>query len=394
MSIQEIARRQLKRRLITKYHLARVVRFPALTLEKLHRTINHDSLMVYFRYQHLNIDTHPWFDRYYRIPPVNYCNFKQAKFYHWISSPDIVNEKPFIVEPNDHPLSVVATLSPVPIEPVDVLRDKDKAIELVYLNPHCKIIIVDSRGQWELFQRYCPEVLNKCKIVRAGTTPKKADFINVEHLTSRINFLCLASDFTKKGVDLLLDAWFEFPGRKKHHLTLACPFVPEKYKKRAENENVKLILKAPLSHKEKETLHRDAHVAIGPLHVDGGGNVMESMEYGLPIITMRSQRSHDQIMNNNGIVVNVPFYFYDEGYGTKWPTWAEFFRLLEKAKSRGDFDQTKDGFVKAFTFFADNPDKIIEMGKRSYELAKNEYSLTLRNQQLHRIYQDILSVQS
>jgi hypothetical protein len=99
-------------------------------------------------------------------------------------------------------------------------------------------------------------------------------------------------------------------------------------------------------------------------------------------------------MNNNGIVVDVPFYFYDEGYGTEWPTWAEFFRLLEKAKSRGDFDQTKDGFVNAFTFFTDNPDKIIEMGKRSHGLAKNEYSLTLRNEQLFRIYQDILSEQS
>ena len=51
---------------------------------------------------------------------------------------------------------------------------------------------------------------------------------------------------------------------------------------------------------------------------------------------------------------------------------------------------SKDGFVKAFTFFTGNPDQIIEMGKRSYELAENEYSLTQRNQQLRRIYQDIL----
>ncbi|MGB2807861.1 MAG: glycosyltransferase [Sedimentisphaerales bacterium] len=394
MAINTILRNQFKTRLITKLHLARVSLFPLITIEKMNRALNHDSLMVYFRYKYHSLDIHPWFDRYYRFPPANYCNFKQAKCYHWITYPDVTNETPFIVEPNDHPLSVVGVLPSVPLEPADVLMHKDRAIELVYQNPQCKKICVESRGQWELFQRYCSDVLNKCEIIRLGTIPKQSYFDNAADSIYKINFLCLASDFINKGVDLLLDAWFEFPGRKTHQLTLACPYVPEKYKKRASCENVRLILKAPLSSKEKETLCRDAHVAIAPLHVDGGGNVMEAMEYGLPIITMRSQRSHDQIMNNNGIVVDVPFYFYDEGYGTKWPTWADFFRLLEKAKSRGDFDQTKDGFVKAFTFFADNPDKIIEMGKRSHELAKNEYSLTLRNQQLRRIYQDILIDQS
>ena len=311
MAINIILRNQFKTRLIIKLHLAKVVLFPALTLEKMYRGINHDAIMVYFPYQHLSLNNHPWFERYYRLPPVNYCNFTQAKCYHWISSPDVINETPFIVEPNDHPLSVVGALPFVPLEPADVLKHKDRAIELVYQNPQCKRIVVESTGQMELFKHYCPGIIDNCEIVRLGTIPNKANFIDAERLMSRINFLCLASDFTRKGVDLLLDAWFAFPGRTKHQLTLACPYIPEKYKKRAENENVKLILKAPLSTQEKETLYRDAHVAIAPLHVDGGANVMEAMEYGLPLVTMRSQRSHDQIMNNNGIIVDVPFYFYD-----------------------------------------------------------------------------------
>lgn len=390
MSIQEISRKKLKRRLIKIFHIARVVRFPSLTLEKIHRAINHDSLMVYFRYQHLSLDIHPWFERHYRFPPVNYCNFKQARCYHWISFPDILNEKPFIVEPNDHPLSIVGSLSPVPIEPGDVLRNKEKTIALVYLNPQCKKILVASRGQWELFERYCPEVLNKCEIVRGGTIPQKDNLADAKRSTGRINFLCLASDFIKKGVDLLLDAWFEFPDRRKHQLIVACPFVPEKYKVKASKENVMFILKAPLSNQEKDKLYRKAHVAIGPLHTDGGVNIMEAMEYGLPIITMRSQSSKDQVMNKNGIVVDVPFYFYDEGYGVKWPTWGGFFRLLEDAKFNGDFDVAKEGFVKAFTFFSRNPEQIKEMGKRSYELASNEHSLIRRNQQLLKIYKNIL----
>lgn len=389
MSIQETSRKQLKRKLITKFRLSRVVRFLALTGEKIHRATNPDLLMVYFRYQHLSLDTHPWFDRYYRIPPVNYCNFKKARCYHWISSPDILNEKPFIVEPNDHPLSIVGALSPVPIEPVDVIKNMDKAVELVYLNPQCKKILVESTGQWELFARYCPEVLNKCEIVRLGTIPQKLNLDNTSAL-DRINFLCLASDFTKKGVDILLDAWFEFPDKLKHQLTLVCPSIPQKYEAKIRGGNITLILKAPLSQTEKDELYRKAHVAIGPLHVDGGSNLMEAMEYGLPIITMRSQRSKDQVMKKNGIVVNVPFYFYDEGYGIKWRTWNDFFRLLKDAKANGDFDVTKKELIKAFTFFSENPEQINEMGKRSYELAKDEYSFKKRNKELLRIYQEIL----
>ncbi len=390
MAINTVLRKTILRRLLVRCHLARVSLFPMLTLERMKRALNHDSSMVHFRYKHRSLDIHPWFERYYSTPPVNYCNFMKAQCYHWILRPDVINEIPFIIEPNDHPLSVVGALPVVPIEPADVLKHKDRAIEMVYNIPECRRIVVESTGQMELFKRYCPDVIDKCEIVRLGTIPQKSNFENAPDAISKIQFLCLASDFSNKGVDLLLEAWFEFPGRKKHQLTLACPSVPEEYKKKADCENVRLILKAPLSVKEKDVLYSGAHVAIAPLHVDGGANTMEAMEYGLPVITMRSQRSHDQVMNNNGMVIEVPFYFYDEGYGVKWPTWSEFFRLLGVAKSRGDFDKTKEGFIKAFTFFADNPDQIIDMGERSHDLAKNEFSLTTRNAQLCKIYQDIL----
>ena len=351
--------------------------------------MNHDPLRVYFRYQHRSLDNHPWFERYYRIPPLNYCNFKQARSYHWMFFPDILDDKPFIIEPNDHPFSAVGILSPVPIEPGDVLKNSKKVLERVYQNRLCKKILVESRGQWELFHRYCPEVLNKCEIVRLGTIPQEEPSLKADQGIDQINFLCLASDYTRKGVDLLLDAWLEFSSRSRHQLTIACPWIPEKYKIKARGENITFILKAPLTSQGKDILYRNAHVVVGPLHIDGSGNIMEAMEYGLPFITMRSQRAQDQTMNHNGIVVDAPFYFYDEGYGVQWPTWDVFFHLLEEAKSRGDFNITKEGFIKAFDFFSNNPQEIYAMGQRSYSLAKNEYSLATRNQQLLTIYKNL-----
>lgn len=388
MSIQETKKLQLKRRLLNKLGLERYISLPLLALEKIRRAVDHDPLNVYFRYQHFNLDLHPWFKRYYKYPPINYCNFNQANIYHWISYPDIVNNKPFIVEPNDHPLSVVGALKGAFSEPKDYIKNSQKAIDLIYLNPNCKKIIVESTGQWELFEKYCPEVLHKCEIIRLGTRPKLLND-KFDKSNESLNFLCLASDFIKKGIDLLLEAWFNFPDRMKHKLIIACPNIPNIYKEKAKGENIKIILKAPLSDVERDELHLNADVVIGPLHIDGGANLFEAMEYGLPIITMRCQRSKDQVMNNNGIIVDVPFYFYDEGYGLEWPTWDSFYKLLEEAKSKGEFDITKQGFIDAFTFFSKNPDKICKMSEGSYDLATNEYSLKNRNKRLKEIYKEI-----
>jgi hypothetical protein len=387
MSIQETNKKQFKRKLINLFGIERLLTLPSLGLEMIDRAVKSDPLKIYFRYKHINADLHPFFERYYQPPSIKYCNRRDAKMYHWISYPDILDNKPFILEPNDHPLSVIGVLNPIPIEPIDVIKNMNKGIELVYDNPKCKKVLVESTGQWELFERYCPQVLNKCEVVRLGTIPKRKIIINTPK--ESINFLCLASDFKKKAVDILLDAWFEFPHRAKHNLIIACPFIPVDYQKRGLKENVKFILKAPLSIKEKDALYREANVTIGPLHIDGGANLLESMEYGLPFITMRSQRSKDQIMNNNGFVADVPFYFYDDGYGAEWPTWNSFFNLIEKAKLRGDFDITKIDFINAFNFFNDNPHKIEEMGINSYEMGLNEFSLEKRNKQLRQIYQDI-----
>ena len=386
MSIQDTAKKQLKHKLIAKFHLKKLISLPGLSREIIQRATHHDPLKVYFRYQHIDLYTHPIFDRLYKHPPLAYCNLWNANLYHWISSPDRYDDKPFIIEPNDHPLAPTG-LS----QPIDVINNISKA-KSIYSLPQCKKILVEFTGQLELFQRYCSEVLPKCEIVRGGSIPKIIDFNQSEKTLDQLTFLCLASDFVKKGVDLLLDAWFEFSDRKKHKLLLVCPWVPENYANRALNENVIILKKAPLSPNEKDVLHSQAHVAIGPLHIDGSANMIEAMEFGLPIITMRYHRSQDLIMNNNGFVAEVPFCFYDEGYGYEWPTWEEFFRVLSSAKLNGDFDKTKEDFVKSFQYFSDNPLEVINMGKRSYELAKDEFSLTKRNKQLLKIYKESLNL--
>ena len=338
---------------------------------------------VYYPYRNL-LRTHPFFSRYYEYPPLPYSNLFNAELCHWVNAvPRWVSHIPYVIEPNDHPLAATGKS-----EPHDVLGGIGRAIE-VYMDQKCKRILVESEGQMGLFKRYFPEqVLKKTEIVRLGAIPKPVDFDQKLKKVETPIFLCFASDYKKKAVDILIQAWREFSQKSKCQLILACPNVPVEIADTLDRENIRLIRKAPLSESEKTELLNIAHVMIAPLHVDGGANVIEAFEHGLPVITMRSQRSF--IREGNGWEVDVPFYFYDEGYGKEWPTWERFWQLVEDAKLSRAFDMTVQGFVNIFEDIVNTPSKLIEMGKISHELARNEFSLETRNAVLRRIYSEAL----
>ena len=340
-------------------------------------------LKVYYPYRNL-LRTHPFFSRYYEHPPLSYSNLFSAELCHWVNAvPKWMSHIPYVIEPNDHPLAATGKS-----EPRDVLGGIERAIG-VYMGQKCKRILVESEGQLDMFKRYLPEpVLKKAEIVRLGAMLKPVDFDQKLKKVETPVFLCFASDYKKKAVDILIQAWREFSQKSKCQLILACPNVPIEIADTLDNENIRLIRKAPLSESEKNQLLDSAHVMIAPLHVDGGANVIEAFEHGLPVITMRSQRSF--IRDGNGWEVDVPFYFYDEGYGKEWPTWDRFWQLVDDAKQNHAFDITVQGFVSIFEDIVNEPAKLVEMGKISHELARGEFSLQVRNATLRRIYSKAL----
>lgn len=379
MSIQEIISRQQKG---SRVRLRLINRLSEVS-QKTFRLFHSDSLKVFYPYRNL-LHTHPFFLRYYNYPPLNYSNLFNANLRHWVSYvPRTLEHLPFIIEPQDHPLSVTGQL-----EPIDVVSRIEVAAE-VYMNSNCKKILVESEGQLRLFKNYFPEsVIAKTEIVRLGTMAKSANLKKRLCHGDEIIFLCLASDFQRKAVDLLIQAWHESAAKLRGKLILACPNVPKEMWDLLKKENVELILKAPLTEQEKYELHAAAHVVIAPLHVDGGGNVIEAFEFGLPVITMRSQRSY--IRDGNGWEVDVPFYFYDEGYGKEWPTFARFWELVDDAKKNHAFDITIQEFVNILDEIAKSPEMLLVMGNASYELAKGEFSLERRNAALNKIYSEAL----
>jgi glycosyltransferase involved in cell wall biosynthesis len=379
MSIQETINSKRKG---SEYGLRLINRLSEVS-QKTFRLVMSGKKKVFYPYRNL-MHTHPLFLRYTKNSPLVYSNFFNAKLCHWVNFvPKGKQSIPYVIEPNDHPLAATGKS-----EPYAVLANIDKATE-VYLDNNCKRILVESEGQLNLFKRYFSEsVIAKTEIVRLGAMPRIVDFEDRIALIETPIFICLASDYKRKAVDLLIAAWKDSNAKYKCRLLLACPNVPEDIIHSLEKENIQLILKAPLSEIEKSELYRLAHVVIAPLHVDGGANVIEAFEFGLPVITMRSQRSF--IREGNGWEINVPFYFYDEGYGKEWPTWNRFWELIDDAKRNNAFDMTVQGFVKVFDDIAKSPEILLTMGKVSHNLAKGDFSLESRNSTLRKIYFEAL----
>ena len=107
-----------------------------------YRFSNNESPYVYFRYR--SSHTHPGFKRFYDDPPIKWTNKKNAKLLHWIGYPDFVDYRPFIIEPNDHPLAAHGWKG----SPIADSLNLDKLI-LDSIEPYakksCKAIILGSK---------------------------------------------------------------------------------------------------------------------------------------------------------------------------------------------------------------------------------------------------------
>ncbi len=338
---------------------------------------------IYFPYYSL-LNTHPFFSRYHFHPPLKYSNYSEAQLAHWINRPETGLPKiKCVIEPNDHPLAVTGIS-----EPIEVLQRIGEVID-IYSSDNCKKILLSGEGQLILFKRYLPSSLvEKTTLIPLGAIPKQVNFSVRRQTVVTPIFLCLASDYSRKAVDLLIEAWIGSIAKNYCQLILACPNVPNAIESILLKNNIQLIKKAPLTNFEKSELLKRSHVVIAPLHTDGGANVIEAFEYGLPVITMRSQRTF--VTQSSGWVVDVPFYFYDSGYGVEWRTWEEFWAVLDSAKANGNFDSSIESLARTIDRVANSPDEILMKGQYAHSMALGPLSLATRNAELNKIYDEIL----
>jgi len=201
------------------------------------------------------------------------------------------------------------------------------------------------------------------------------------------SFVCLASDYELKGVDLLIEAWLAIENRRGARLVIACPNVPLRAIERAKSD-VTFIQKAPLTNFEKHELLSKCNVSLGPMHVHGGANLFEGMEYGHAIIYFAT---HSTFFRAIGEAVSVPYYFYlPTHYGVEWKTFKEFRARLNDDKRRGIFRLTIEQLSLAIKRYIEHPELLYHHRSKVLNAAYGSTSLDARNSKLLQIYSQIL----
>ena len=329
--------------------------------------------------------------RLYENPPLKWTTKKNARLMHWISYPDFIDDRPFIMEPNDHPLSAHGWKG----KPSDSSSNLDKLIidsQEVYEHNSCKAVILTSQDNINFFKAYMPEKLWH-KIVQfphdTGAIPRIYDH-SIRKKLKIIKFLCLASDFERKGVGLILKAWSNLEGNHGATLTIVCPKIPNNVKK-YKQKNIVFIEEGPISEKLKKYLYSTHHVALCPTLIDGGTNIIEAMEYGLAIITSDYHRSESFMKYDIGYCTNSPYKYYDvKNYGVTWYSVDEYINIVNAAISNGEYELVIEEWKNYLTKYIDDKSLSYLHGENSYKAASSELSNKRRNILLKELYINLM----
>jgi hypothetical protein len=319
---------------------------------------------------------------------LRWANANNYDLGHWINYPAWINQNPFVIEINDHPLSAITYRNRGVFQPVEILK-RIKDAKDVYLNEKCRRILVPDVGISSLFPTYFGEIFSdKISIVKCpGCIPKLIRNPKLEN--TEFGIACLTSDYELKGVDLLLHAWLSINDKKGWRLYLACPNIPEKILKDVKkNSSIVLINKAPLSEFEKDQILRNCSITVAPTHIHGGANIVEGMEYGHAIVHFATHSTgYDEV----GERIETPYHFYSpHDYGVKWETIQDFKNRLKLDKLNGYFDAVSIDLANAISSLMNDPKKLLIRRKLSLFLAAGTYSLAERNRTLNAIYLEIL----
>ena len=373
-----------------KYNFTtRIINITSKFCQFLFRIFTHENPYVYFRYS--SSRTHPGFRRFYDDPPIKWTTKKNAKLLHWISYPDFVDDRPFIIEPNDHALAAHGWKG----SPIDDSLNLDKLIldsRELYEKKSCKAIVFCSKNNVDIFKAYMPKKLwGKLVILPSDIGAVAAEFdLTVRKKSSHLKFLCLVSDYDRKGTSLIIEAWKRIENKSDSSLTIVCPKFPKSLKTN-KFKKLKLIEAGPISENLKRDLYLSHHVALCPTIIDGGTNIIEAMEYGIPVIASEYHRSDAYMIGDIGYTVQSPYQYYDtKNYGITWKTIGQYVDIVNTAISNGEYKSVIEEWENYMLIYINDKSLVYSQGKNFYNLASSVLSNSRRNSMLRNLYKKIL----
>ena len=399
MSIQESINTSLIYKILNKLKLIKLYNYCSVIIQFFSRkskfliNYNKDNIKVFFPYY--SHYTHPVIlQRYYKKKrPLSWSTLKSSKVAHLIqgASPEYFGKK-IIIEPNDHCLVIGTSLGI--FEPFELVSRR-KEISDYIVSSVSRVLIGNNELINHAKYYFCEKAVKKFLIYpeMACVPAVTKDFLEKKYnqlLSGRkIKFLSIASDFKKKAVELLLEAFIE--SQVSAELILVCHNVPDNLKKKIlKFNNIFLIENLPLSNKMRDQLYKQSDVYINTTYIDGGAVANNALEYGLPIITHTYHRGQSYIENNNGILLSEPMKYYDpKGYGIRWNSIEGYLDQVILFKKKGGYSEVQQQMINAIRHYEKQPSNILKEGISSLELAKKN-SLEKSNQVLINLYKQVV----
>jgi hypothetical protein len=401
VSIQESINSRLVYRILNKLKLLKLHDYCSIIVQFFSRKLNllidpnKNDIRIFFPYY--SHYTHPVIlNRYYKKgAPLSWSNLKSSKVVHCLqrSYPKYLGKK-IIIEPNDHCLVIGASLGI--FEPAELVSRRKEISDYIVSSVISRVLI--GKNEIINYAKYyfSDEAVKKffiypemscVRVVTKNFLEKKYKQI----LSGRkIKFLSIASDFKKKAVKLLLEAFIK--SQVSGELTLVCHNVPDNFKSKfLKAKNIFIIDDIPLSDNKKDQLYRNSDVYINTTFIDGGAVAVNALEYGLPIVTHTYHRGRSYVENANGVLLSEPMKYYDPvGYGILWNSIEDYLDQVDLLEKKGGYQNVQNQLINAFKYYEELPSNILKEGIKSLELAETN-SLKKSNKILMDLYKQVAS---
>ena len=170
-------------------------------------------------------------------------------------------------------------------------------------------------------------------------------------------------------------------------MKLVCEDVPKGYPL---VDGLELIRVRRLDGRLRNKLYQEANIFL-MLSLHEYGVVLEAMARGVPTVSTPNGEKGGWILpGQTGLIVEPPFRLYGEGFGTRWKTWDQFCGIVKARFERGDLSYMITEAIAHVEFLMNNPDQVKKMGRASQEHQRKRHSPGPRNEQVRRIYTEIL----
>ncbi|MEK6848352.1 MAG: glycosyltransferase family 4 protein, partial [Nanoarchaeota archaeon] len=300
-----------------------------------------------------------------------------------------LGSKPWIIDIIDSPFCLSGNN-------YSLFMSNKKKLEKILLQENCRKIIIAHETALSMFKKHFPYLISKTVLVRPAVKTSSF-FIDKNKYSKHENYQLLFVGSINNPIDFYMKGGLEaievaeFLQNKGHsiNLTIRCK-LPEELRERVLNNKKIRLIEERIPYEEIVKLYTQSDILLFPSHTYVLMVFLESMYFGLPIISLDSYAVRDYVIDKEtGFVVkrSDKYKFYSSpSYPVNLRT-EEFFAEIKK----GDYELVTRIADKVLLLIK-NPMLRKQMAEKAMLRARKVFSIEKRNADLKKVFDEALEL--